>query len=188
MSIINLPSYDDCLELLDKYGRTSEERYKGIKAHSIMVAKVAVFLAKRLSDAGEAVIVNLVERAALLHDIDKVKSIKDPSINHAIEAGKTLKKLGYPEIALIARKHVRQFINDCNTWEEKLLLYVDSRVNFNAVVSIRDKDRALLERYKDSFRDISAEIKLARPTMEKIEKEIFSKIDLKPEDLAKYVK
>jgi uncharacterized protein len=185
---INLPNQENCLKLLDKYG-TSSERFKVIKEHSITVANASVFLAKRLKDAGENIDVSLVKVGALLHDIGKAESIKqDFKIDHALEGYKILIKEGLPkEVALIAKNHLRMYLKKCKTWEEKIIIYVDCCAERDKIISIEKRNKKLIERYKNTSIDVEKELKEAQPLLNKIEKEIFSKINLKPEELAKYV-
>jgi len=187
MSFINIPTYTECIKLLDKYA-SNKEILSRVKEHSFVVTKIVKFLAEKLNEAGENINVELVENAALLHDIEKTNAIENPLINHGNSGEQTLKKEGFPEIGVIVGKHLKEKINQCKTWEEKLLIYADSRVNFNKIVSIDERDNCLFERYKSIYPTIRDEVKFAKPFLHKIENEIFSKINLKSEDLTKYIK
>lgn len=169
-----LPSRQQCLKLLEKYGLPGH-----IVRHCLAVEKVAVFLAEKLREAGEQIDVDLVSRAALLHDIDKAETLK-PGFGHLHgQMGKEiLEKEGFPELGQLALRHLmfRNFEeNPFDSWEEKVLNYADKRVNHDKIVSLDERFEYLLKRYgksKESFGKISA----CRPFLEGLEKEIFSKI------------
>lgn len=184
-----LPTREECFRLLDKYG-TSEKEFEKIKDHSIIVAKIAVFLAKELNKAGEKVNVELIEKAGLLHDIAKAESIKsEHKISHRDEAYKILLAEGYPEIAELAKKHGVLNISESKIWEEKLIVYSDIRtVDRQVSKKLEDKFKLGIERYKKFRPDIEKTVAEILPKARKLEKEIFSKLKIKPEDLGKYVK
>jgi len=63
----NLPTRQECFNIMKKYHVPSH-----ILDHSQSVAKLAVFLAKKLNENGIIVDVALVERACLLHDMVRI--------------------------------------------------------------------------------------------------------------------
>ena len=67
MKECNLPTPKQCSEIMKEYRAPLH-----ILKHSLTVAGLAVFLAKKLKEKGQAVNVALVERACLLHDIMRV--------------------------------------------------------------------------------------------------------------------
>jgi putative nucleotidyltransferase with HDIG domain len=138
-----------------------------IVKHSKAVAKLGVFLARRLSEQDIFVNVDLVERACLLHDIFRVCefALKDfsrfeqPVTDEDKARWQTLKerhggtghedaacaylKDAYPILAQIIRKHRYTAIVDKEdmprTWEEKLVYYADKRAMHDKIVPLRER-------------------------------------------------
>ena len=65
-----IPSAGQCIEIMRRHNMR-----KNIVRHSIRVRDVAVFIATKLLDAGHVLDLNLVEAAALLHDITKTRGL-----------------------------------------------------------------------------------------------------------------
>ena len=60
LSSVNLPSRDECYSILKEF-----EVPDGVMGHTELVNKIAVFLAKKLKQAGVDINVELVDRASL---------------------------------------------------------------------------------------------------------------------------
>ena len=178
-----------------------------IVAHSLAVAKLAVFLAKQLKAKSICVDTSLVEAACLLHDIarpcdfeesdcsavaeqDKVKwrqlKTKYDGLCHEDIAYEILSK-DYPELATTIKKHKYIAILDekerPSTWEEKLVYYADKRVMHDRIVSLRQrlddghKRNVHLNGTKGRSDINTAEVDLL---ILELEDEIFGKLDLNP--------
>ncbi len=120
-----------------------------IAEHSLMVAHVATFLAKRAKEKGLNVDVPTVRASALLHDIAKTYCIRHGG-NHSQLGGAWVMELtGNPLIALGVTHHVYwPFTMDLNLYFTPLaVLYADKRVNHSELVSIKDRFRDLVVRY-----------------------------------------
>ena len=194
---MNLPTREQCLALLEKYNIP-----RHIVRHSLAVERVAVFLAKKFNEAGIPVDAGLVSRGALLHDIDKIETLKEGFGHlHGKMGREILEKEGFPEIGKIAEAHhlervlsLKPFFPrekslgksapvgakpfDC--WEEKIVYYADKRVNHDKIVSLDERFDYLLKRYGIE-KGIRRTFLHCKPLVEKLEKEIFSKIDAGPE-------
>ncbi|MFA4855017.1 MAG: HDIG domain-containing metalloprotein [archaeon] len=212
---MNLPTREQCLALLEKYNIP-----RHIVRHSLAVERVAVFLAKKFNEAGIPVDAGLVSRGALLHDIDKIETLKEGFGHlHGKMGREILEKEGFPEIGKIAEAHhlervlslkpffprekslgksapvgAKPFLLgqkslgksapvgakpfDC--WEEKIVYYADKRVNHDKIVSLDERFDYLLKRYGIE-KGIRRTFLHCKPLVEKLEKEIFSKIDAGPE-------
>ncbi len=158
----NLPTRDECLNIIKAHHVPPH-----IVEHSLAVAKLAVFLAKKLVEKGVVVDINLVDRACLLHDILRVCDFKESDYNgpqqdiseqskakwqqlcemykglpHEYAAYEILKDK-YPVLALTIRKHRYVGISDekekPSTWEEKLVYYADKRVMHERIVSLEER-------------------------------------------------
>lgn len=114
-----------------------------ILRHSLMVRKVAVTLAifvalKRPID------IDLVDRAALLHDICKADAIRNGG-DHARKGQRLLEALGYPNIGAVIGQHVR--LRESTLNEAMLVNYADKRVMHERIVTLPCRFVDLLERY-----------------------------------------
>jgi len=177
-----------------------------IVAHSLAVAKLAVFLAERLKAKGVSVDVNLIDRACLLHDIFRICELKksdygksDQEIAHGgktklqqikshEDAAYDLLKEKYPVLALTVKKHRYSALLDekerPHTCEEKLVYYADKRVMHDRIVPLKQR---LEEAHKRNAPRPKAQggidpAKIDR-LIYKLEEEIFSKIELNPDEV-----
>ena len=172
---MNLPSREECMELLKR-----ENTPENIIRHTLVVNKIAVFLAKKLKEKGENVNIDLVDRASLLHDIKKWESIQNKTDASHGEIGENFLKDRYPEIAELVRKHMLYEVVDLKTWEEKIICYADKRVNHDKIVSLKQRFDYINKRYPPKNK------KLRKKVYDKyfeLEKEIFEKLDTSPDIL-----
>jgi uncharacterized protein len=113
-----------------------------------MVAAAALFLGKMLNGNGVRLNLQLLEAAALLHDIAKARSLETGE-NHSLLGGKILRDLGLQLLAPIVEDHA--------TLDEAMLLgpvdesllvnYSDKRVKHDRIVTIRERFDDLMQRY-----------------------------------------
>lgn len=179
---MKLPTKKQCSVLFKKY-----EMLPIVLKHSKLVEKIAVYLAKRLKESGENVDIDVVDRAALLHDIAKSRVVKASNgmINgekdmHHIEGEEILKKEGYPELGRIVRLHSLKEMENLRDWEEKIIKYADLRVKHDDIVSVRERLDDLNKRY-----NIPEHLRIDEKKVFALEKEIYSKLDESP-DVLKY--
>lgn len=178
----NLPTHKECLAIIKEHHVPPH-----IVKHSLTVAKLAVFLAQRLTEKGITVDVNLVDRACLLHDIVRICDVKESDysrpeqpvtaedkakwrqlrakyegIPHEHAAYDILKEQ-YPALALTIKKHRYIAVLDeeekLSTWEEKLVYYADKRVMHDEIVPLKER---LTEAHKRNvfFYDTEAQSKI----------------------------
>ncbi len=106
--------------------------------HSRAVAEVAAFLAARIAASGVAVDRQLVETAALLHDVDKVIPADDPArgLPHGEGSAAWLTRQGHPELARAVANHPVTRLLDGDHYrrwaafasrEERIVAYADKR-------------------------------------------------------------
>ena len=162
MKDYSLPTRKECLALLAEYHVPPH-----IVSHSETVAKLAVFLARRLNEKGAAVDVTLLEGACLLHDLLRVHDFKESDFNRFEQtlpepdkakwqclrakyktsshedAGYDILKEQYPALALAIKRHRYMAMLDekekPDTWEEKLLYYADKRVMHETIVPLKER-------------------------------------------------
>jgi 5'-deoxynucleotidase YfbR-like HD superfamily hydrolase len=154
-----------------------------IVAHSLAVAKLAVFLSERLKEKGLPVDVALVDSACLLHDIFRICELEKSEAHE--DAAYNLLKKKYPVLALTVKKHRYSSLLDekerPTTWEEKLVYYADKRVMHDRIVPLKQR---LEEAHKRNAPRPKAQGDINPAKIDrliyKLEKEIFDKIDLDP--------
>ncbi|HBE95020.1 MAG TPA: phosphohydrolase [Desulfovibrio sp.] len=142
-----VPGEAACLELWERY-----EMLPNIREHSLLVARVATFLAERGRDKGFAVDPALVRASALLHDLAKTYTIRFGGNHSQLGASWVMEHTGNPRIAQGVMHHVfwpfeaeieRDFAPLC-------VLYGDKRVAHDRLVSMEDRFQDLLARYGSS--------------------------------------
>ncbi|MGQ9788171.1 MAG: TIGR00295 family protein [Candidatus Hadarchaeaceae archaeon] len=115
---------------------------KNVVDHCLAVERTALSIAKKISSNGHKIDLQLVSLGGLLHDIGRAKT---HGIEHGIEGGKILRKLGLGDLAPFAERHIgsgipadeakelglpaRNLVPE--TIEEKVVTYADKLVNKN---------------------------------------------------------
>lgn len=173
-------SNQECISILKE-----TETPLNIFLHSRKVNAVSMFLAVKLKDAGEEVNLDLVNGASLLHDVKKFHSLGDKETHHEKAGEEYLKSLGYDEIANVVGKHggKRLMSGGKFTWEEKIVNYADARVMHDKIVSLNERFEDLNKRYIEIYPDVIERNKVIIKLKKQIEYEIFSKLEINPEDL-----
>ena len=170
------PNRTTCLQMMDNY-----DMLPNIKDHSILVADLAIIISCELNKNGSKLDLNLIEAAALLHDITKTKSIKTDE-NHCQSGGKLLRNLGYQRISEIVEQHVLPDKIEGNVSEEEVVCYADKRILHDKIVSLDERFEYLLERYGKNEESVGFvnETRLKLLVIEKriIENSTFSEFDI----------
>ncbi len=164
---------------MDKYGMLGN-----IRAHSIMVEKVATIIAQGVKRAGYNISMEKVTAGALMHDIGKTICLNSNS-DHAEVGRKICIQNNFGEIAEIVGEHIRlkKFESDNSLSEKEIIYYADKRVNHDKIVSIEERLEYLLERYAKGRGDLKRLIMLNFDQCRKVEEKIFSRLDFEAEDL-----
>jgi putative nucleotidyltransferase with HDIG domain len=135
-----IPTKEECLNIL-KASKTPSN----VIVHSKAVCRFAEKLADKLEKKGIKLNKELVVAASLLHDVKRAED------NHIAEGAKLLKRMGFPKIAEVIKKHSLHRLDDKNvqprTYEEKILFYADKRVKDNKVVSLKERFEGLEKKY-----------------------------------------
>ncbi len=154
-----------------------------IRRHSLLVAEVATLLARELGAAGLALDVELVEAAALLHDLGKATSLATGE-DHAELGAAMVIELGYPRLAPILREHTlldaERLALGLN--ESLLVNYADKRVRHDELVSLTERLEDLADRYART----SDQRALLRRFLElylRLEVEVFARLPFSPAEL-----
>lgn len=143
---MGIASRAECLELLRRFNMPDH-----IVRHSLLVTKLALFLAAGLNNNGSRLDLRLIEAGALLHDIGKMPSLQTGE-NHALVGAGMLDGLVDPSVARIVGEHISLDISqvDGPVTESLLVNYSDKRVRHDQVVSVEDRYDDLIARYAKS--------------------------------------
>lgn len=194
---MTLPTKKQCFAMLKHYSMPPN-----MVSHTKGVTKVAVMIAKAMNKAGQKINVNLIERAALLHDIMKIARLSEQSfqnlgfkgsklqmweklrekygdIGHAEAAFRELKGK-YPELALVVKKHnysAMQHPKKLST-EQKILNYADKRFEDYSTVPLQTRFKGFNKRY--GGKKSEKEIMKINQNYFLLEKQIFKNLDITP--------
>ncbi|MDD5712018.1 MAG: HDIG domain-containing protein [Smithellaceae bacterium] len=123
------------------------EMLPNIIAHSRQVMRVALAITDNLKN-GTAVNREIIQAAALLHDITKTRSLqtKEP---HDQSGAQLLRELGFARLGDIVEQHVilKTFDPVEKLEEREIINYADKRVMHDQVVSLSERVEDLIKRY-----------------------------------------
>ncbi len=173
-----IPSKECCLDLLKAYNVPEH-----IVNHSMQVYKVALYLSKLLNEKGERLDIEVIEAAALLHDITKMEGFRTGK-NHALTGAALLRKLGYDKIGDIVEHHIVILERQSNVHitEYEIVNYSDKRVMHYRIVTIEERFNDILERYGKTEKS-KVMMDFWKEKALRLERKIFSKLDVSPEVL-----
>ena len=179
---MRIPSRKACFELICEL-----EMLEHIVAHSLQVCRVALYLADRLSEQGIALDREMVEAAALLHDITKTRSFQTGEM-HTETGAEVLRERGYFEVGEIVRQHVRldTYFQAKTPDEAEIVNYADKRVLHDKIVPMADRMNYILEKYGQRA-DLGDRLDWLWKKSEEVERRIFSSLPFGPEVLGEDV-
>lgn len=144
-----VPTVGECFRLWQKY-----QMMPHIKAHCLMVARVALTLARRFVKAGYPLREDLVLASALLHDIAKSYTICFGGDHAILGCGWVMQEIKNPLIAQAVLAHVIWFFDEGEQAIEKnpctlanLISYSDKRVQHDKLVTLAGRFEDLIKRY-----------------------------------------
>ena len=148
--------------------------------HSLMVTEVALFLGRLLNANGSNLNLDLVEAAALLHDIGKQQCLEQGG-DHAVLGARMLEGIAHPAIAGIVSEHIHlEWAQIAAPLTESVLVnYSDKRVKHDQVVSIEERYHDLIARYARSLTQRQRLLDKLNLYLE-LEKSIFRHLNIKP--------
>ncbi len=175
-------SKNECLQLM-----CETQMPEHIVAHSLQVCRVAVCLAGHLASKGNHLDRQLVEAAALLHDITKNRSFETAE-NHALTGGQKCDDLGYPEIGTLVRQHVRldDYSDPQEISEAVIINYADKRVLHDQIVSLDERMGYIQERYGTEPQH-ERRIRFLWDKTKVIEKQMFAVLPFDPDALINHL-
>jgi len=171
MQAINLPTKQECTELVNKYVQK-----QNIKNHIAAVTKLANWLGDELAKTGEKIDRELLDRAARLHDVAKDIELKEGPPHHAERANEMLKGK-YPAVAEVIRLHASPVWVEHSTLplETAVLNYADKRILHDKIATLEETGEYSDERYGPDHRPA-----IAKERLKKFETWLFSKINKSP--------
>ncbi len=139
-----IPDEQACVALWDKY-----EMPDHIRAHSRMVAHVAVWLAERALKKGIHVNIPEVRASALLHDLAKPYTIHHGGNHGHLGGAWVLEETGNPLIAHGVLHHIHWpwEINVRQHYLPMAVIYGDKRVQHDTLVTVKQRYEDLILRY-----------------------------------------
>jgi len=164
------PSQEECEALLREF-----EVPENILTHTKMVRRIANFLAKKISEKGTKIDLELVDKASLVHDFTKIYCFEN-NCSHVQEAERILSEKGFPEFGKLVKQHGLEEVNgfDKNTLiETKVVWYSDKRVNNDKLVSLGARYIYLKQRYGTTNDKKMQGILSTEENAKKTEKELF---------------
>jgi putative nucleotidyltransferase with HDIG domain len=175
-----IPSIDQCFALMARY-----EMLENIKAHSIMVEKIASLIARELQKAGESLSIELVTAGALMHDIAKTRSLKTKE-NHSALGSEICIENHLNELAEVVSEHVvlKSFSKGGPVLEKEIVYYADKRVNHDKIVSLEERLAYLIRQYGDGDETLIRRMGKNFNLCKEVESKLFSKLPFTPEDVA----
>lgn len=180
--------------------REDNKEWSGIFNHLVKTARIATFLAEELKKRGEGVNLQLVLNSILVSHsgrrawdeakwypdvVDNPQEKAVPMGDHLL-ARKILKEARFSgEIMDVVDAHAIGTlypIERMDTWEKKIALYTDMRVSQN-VMSLEERIRDHAERAEVSGRVTQEQLDGIADLVRKIEREIFLRISISPDDI-----
>ena len=176
---MRFPTKNECYHLIYEM-----EMMEHIVSHSILVCQVAMFLADQLNLQDIYLNREVVQAAALLHDITKTRSFKTRE-NHAQTGEQLLRDLDYPEVGCIIGQHVvlNEYADVDPPKEAEIVNYADKRVLHDRVVSLKDRMAYVLKNYGKQSIYHERILRLWEDS-ERLEKKIFAALPFPPDNLS----
>ena len=178
-----VPSIQECYQLMDAY-----RMLDNIRAHSVVVAKVACLIAQGLRGTDIDVSVQTATVGALLHDIGKTASLQSGQ-DHS-EIGRQICLDNHlEEIAPIVAEHVRlkDYTLAGSYSEKEIVFYADKRVKHDQIVSLNERLAYILHRYGKGQEQLSRAIKETFSLCTQVQEKLFRKLPFSPDALPRMV-
>jgi putative nucleotidyltransferase with HDIG domain len=180
---VKTPTKDTCFRLMQEMKMLNH-----IFDHSRQVCRVAMCLARHLNGDSVPMNLQLVQAAALLHDITKTRSFQTGE-NHASTGGELLTDLGYPDVGNIIRQHVRldSYFESELPREAEIVNYADKIVLHDKIVRLKQRKAYIFKKYGKGPED---KIRLERlwENTARLEQRLFRFLPFSPRDLSDHLK
>jgi len=174
------PTVRECFRLMDEYAMLDN-----IRAHSVLVGRVAERLACDLAGSGAAVRVEVAVAGALLHDIAKTSCLQSGN-DHAAEGAAICRRHGFDELVEIVGEHVvlvDGVLPECCN-EKEIVYYADKRVKHDLIVDLDERLQYILIHYGKNDPVLCDAIRRNFSHCHQVEAKLFACLDYQPEDLS----
>ena len=173
------PTVRECFRLMDEYAMLDN-----IRAHSVLVGRVAERLACDLAESGVPVRIEVVVAGALLHDIAKTQCLQSGN-DHAAEGATICRQHGFDELVEIVGEHVvlADGVADEGYREKEIVYYADKRVKHDLVVDLDERLQYILEHYGKNDPALCDAIRRNFTNCRQVEAKVFDRLDYQPIDL-----
>ncbi len=188
---MNTPPVRQCLQIME-----DEEMLPNIRAHSIMVARVAHLLFIELGKSPQKNIPipaeELILAGALLHDIAKTPCLVK-GCHHAKKGRDFCEENGFPEVGEVVREHVWLFdfsperYANGHFFAKEIVYYADKRVRHDSIVSLAARKEYILERYGNNDPERHRLIKANFDNCEQLETFLFAALAVEANDILELV-
>ncbi|MCK5340950.1 MAG: HD domain-containing protein [Desulfobulbaceae bacterium] len=161
---------------------------ENIRAHSIVVARIAELIAGGVKNAGHPISLELTLAAALLHDIGKTPCLNTLE-DHARKGSDICRSHQLDTIADIVAEHVvlKNGVPLPVCTEKEIVYYADKRVNHDAIVDLDDRLDYIIERYAGENAELKHAIRKNFKHCHLIESILFADLDFRPGDIVRLV-
>ena len=172
-----IPTREECIQLLKEY-EVPEPKI----GHCMLVEHISVTISRLLKEKGEDIDIDIISRAALLHDIARNEKMRGK--DHALLGFQICTEKGIDSrICNIIKNHALESIlqDGLKTMEEKIVFYAD-KICRHEIIGI-DARFAPWEK-----REPNKELLIAKEKTKALEKEILNKLNMTPEELQAQLK
>lgn len=154
-----------------------------IRAHSLMVGRVAGLIGSGLARAGRSLSQELIVTGALLHDIAKTATL-ETELRHDELGREICLKHGLDELAEIVAEHVvlKKGVPERCT-EKEIVYYADKRVLHDEIVTLEARLDYIIHRYGNGDEKLHARIRHNFAQAHAIEARLFAELDFSPQEL-----
>jgi len=182
MMKIKIPTKVQCYQMI-----SAMKMMDHIVVHSLQVCRVATFLTGHLNKQHFRLNFDLIQSAALLHDITKTRSFKTRE-DHALTGGKYLTDHGYPEVGDLVRQHVvlDTYSVAAAIREAEVLNYADKRILHDEIVALDKRLDYILERYAETPAH-RERINVLWQKTRAMENKLFKDLSFAPDDLTRFI-
>ncbi|MDG4474909.1 HD domain-containing protein [Thiovibrio frasassiensis] len=173
-----IPSIAQCFALMEQYAMLPN-----IRAHSLMVGRVAARIGQGLARSGHTLSLELIVSSALLHDIAKTATL-ETELRHDELGREICLKHSLDELAEIVAEHVilkGGMPERCS--EKEVVYYADKRVLHDQVVGLEARLDYILHRYGNGDEMLHTRIRQNFAQAHAIEERLFAELDFPPEEL-----
>ncbi len=176
----SVPSREFCFRLMADYGMLAN-----IRAHSILVARIAEALSLDLVRAGLELTPEIAIAGALLHDIGKTPCLNTDR-DHAMAGRDICLRHNLETIAPIVAEHVilAGYSADQPITEKEIVYYADKRVNHDQVVSLAERLEYIIATYGCNDPQLRSLIRKNYIRCQELEARIFDHLDFSCQQLA----